>query len=189
MGPVMSPIARRQDSLLVVIDVQERLFAAMNADGRDQVARNVPILVRAARQLEVPIVVTQQYPRGLGPTVPPVREALEGLDAPLDKLVFSVWRDEAIRDAIARTKRRSVVLCGIEAHVCVLQSAVDLCEAGYTVHVCADAVTSRHPANHATALDAMRQRGVWVVSTEIVVFGWLERAGTDAFRAVSRLVR
>ncbi len=179
-------LLERDRSLLFVVDVQERLLPAMH-DGAGRVAA-IGRLVEGARLLDVPVMASEQYPRGLGPTVPAVRERLG--EAPVfEKITFSCARDATIREAVLATGRRTLVLCGIEAHVCVLQTALDFVAEGLRVAVVEDAVDSRRPESRACALARLARAGVEVVNVEMVLFEWLERAGTDIFRAVSRLVR
>lgn len=185
----MSLLASPKDSALVVVDVQERLIAAMRHEDQAAMARNVPILLRAAAAVGVPAIVTEQYPKGLGATVEPVREALSAETPVIEKLVFSCGRSEPFRDALTATERKTAIVCGMEAHVCVLQTVADLIEQGYSVHVVADAVSSRTEDNRRVGLDLARQMGAVVTSTETVAFQWVGGAGTDAFKVVSKLVK
>lgn len=174
------------DCCLIVVDIQERLLPAMSAPER--VVANGRILAAAAKALEVPIIASVQHPKGLGPTVPAVAEALPA-GAVMEKIHFSCLRDEAMRRRIAGLNRRQAVVVGIEAHVCVLQTADDLLAAGYHVFVVADATASRTEASHATAMARLARAGADVVTTEMVVFEWLERAGTPVFKTLSALIK
>jgi nicotinamidase-related amidase len=176
----------RDKSCLLVVDVQERLAPAMSDPA--PVLRNAAILMKAAGRLDVPMVVSEQYPKGLGTTVPELK-ALAPEDSVLSKLSFSCAGDPGLRLRFDSLARPQIVVCGMEAHVCVLQSALGLKEAGYTPFVVADAIASRVDASRETALARMRAAGIDVVTTEMVVFEWLGRAGTDEFREVSRLIR
>lgn len=171
-------------SSLLVVDVQTRLLPAMTDP--ELVVRNGTILLAAASQLQVPALVSEQYPQGLGPTVPDLIVA--GVPI-LPKMTFSCAADQAIAAAVRASGREQLVIAGIEAHVCVLQTALDFRAAGRQVYVVADAVSSRRPESKAVALDRLRQAGVAVVTTEMVVFEWLHRAGSDAFRALSKLIK
>jgi nicotinamidase-related amidase len=181
-------------AVLVVVDVQERLSAAMEPAELAQVERNVCILIELARQLDIPVVASEQYPRGLGPTREPIAQALSALEGGLhrfEKLEFSVCRCDAfakVFDAIGGA-RTQFILAGMETHVCVYQSARDLRARGLIVHVPADAVISRADANRRLGLGLMERAGAVITSTETLVFDALGRAGTDAFKAMSRLVR
>jgi nicotinamidase-related amidase len=178
-----------QKSTLLLVDVQERLLPAMAVP--EEVVKRCSILLKAARALDVPVAVSEQYPKGLGHTVPELKAEIG--NAPVfEKLAFSCWKDAAIKDHMIghhERQRPLVILAGIEAHVCVLQTAADLSVAGFGVFAVADAMSSRAPSSHALALDRMRQSGVSVVNTEMVVFELLKQAGTAEFKALSALVR
>ena len=179
----------REHTTLVVCDVQERLFHAMDADHREEVMRNIKVLAASARRLRVPILVTEQYPKGLGHTLQELLDTLGPGVEPLPKVTFSCCAVGAFRARLQATGARHVVLTGIEAHVCVLMSALDLIALGYTVHVAADAVTSRTQANWRLAMDQLRQAGAVVTATESVLFQLLGEADTEEFRELARLIR
>lgn len=179
----------RETTALVVCDVQERLFHAMDADHREEVMRNIKVLAAAARRLQVPTVVTEQYPKGLGHTLEELKDTLGPGVEPIEKVTFSCCGVEPFRARLKATAARHVVLTGIEAHVCVLMSALDLLAAGYTVHVVADAVTSRTQGNWRLAMDQLRQAGAVVTATETVLFQLLGQGDTDEFRELARLIR
>ena len=187
--PIHPMQLRAEATILLVVDVQERLFPAMDADHREEVMRNIKVLVAAARRLGLPILATEQYPKGLGHTLPELREALGPGVEPLDKVSFSCGAVEPVRARLAAAGRRQAVLAGIEAHVCVLVAALDLLAQGYTVHVVADAVTSRTQANWRLAMDQLRQAGAVVTTTETVLFQLLRQADTEEFRELARLIR
>jgi nicotinamidase-related amidase len=174
----------RSDAVLMVVDVQERINGVMADQGH--LAR-IAALVEACTLLGVPVVATEQYPKGLGPTVAELAQRLPG--PPLVKDTFSCAREPAVRAALEATGRRQAVVTGIEAHVCVLQTALDLAAAGYHVHVPHDAVGSRRPADKEWSLRRMASAGVIVTTTESALFELLERCGGDEFRAVSRMIR
>lgn len=177
---------QRNDLQLFIIDVQERLVAAMS-EGPEVVA-NVGHLVAMCNLLSIPVVVTEQYRRGLGGTVPPIAEAVQGLD-PVDKLEFSCLDNEEVCSRLSSPGRRQVAVVGMEAHICVLQTCLDLLARGYTVHVVKDAVCSRSPHNKATALEMMRDAGAVITTAETLLFQVLGKAGTDEFRAISKRIR
>jgi len=173
----------------VVCDVQERLFPVMDVDHREEVMRNIKILAASARRLRVPMLVTEQYPKGLGHTLQELLDTLgPGLE-PMAKVTFSCCAAGAFRSQLEATGARQVVLTGIEAHVSVLMSALDLIALGYTVQVAADAVTSRTQANWRLAMDQLRQAGAVVTATESVLFQLLRQGDTDEFRELARLIR
>jgi nicotinamidase-related amidase len=179
-------IVGRDSAALVVIDVQERLAAAMPR--RVEVLGAIRLLMDASRLLGVPLVVTRQYPRGLGALVPEIGCAVEGAPV-VDKTAFDCMREPGFRDALARTGRRQVVLCGMEAHICVTQTALSLAREGHDVHVVADAVCSRRDRDRDTALDRLRAARITVTTAESVIYEVLGEAGTDEFRAVLALVK
>jgi len=174
--------------VLVVVDVQERLFNAMDAERRDDMVANVMILVSAARRLDVPVLVTEQYPKGLGRTLPELR-ALLGDTPPFEKTAFSCCGADGFMDRMRALGADHVILTGIEAHVCVLLTALDLLTRGLRVSIVADAVCSRRPANLEIGLGQARQASAVVTATETVVFQLLGGADSDAFRELSKLLR
>lgn len=179
----------RGRTALVVIDVQERLFPAMDADHREEVMRNIKVLIAAARRLNLGTLVTEQYPKGLGHTLQEIKDALPAGAQPVEKVAFSCLGADAFRSRLVATGARQLLLAGIEAHVCVLMSALDLLAEGYAVHIVADAVTSRTQANWRLAMAQLRQAGAVVTTTETVLFQLLRKADTDDFRELARLIR
>jgi nicotinamidase-related amidase len=180
----------RDKSQLLIIDVQDNLLAAVS--GKDRVLDRCVRLVQAAKALSVPITVSQQYPAGLGPTADALRDALGNAGPILDKVEFSCLRNEALRERLHDIRRRGrpqVVIGGIEAHVCVVQTAIDLEEQGFEAFVVADAVASRSKTSRKLALTRLLKAGADVVDSEMVVFEWLERAGTPEFKALQGLVK
>jgi nicotinamidase-related amidase len=180
----------RDKSQLLIIDVQEKLLPAMSAPER--VVERCERLVRAARALEIPITISEQYPRGIGATVAPLREALGNAGSVMEKIEFSCLRNDALRDHLHELRRKGrpqVVLGGIEAHVCVTQTAIDLEDQGFEAFVAADATSSRAKSSRKLALDRMRRSGVDVVDSEMVVFEWLGKAGTPEFKELLAIVK
>jgi len=177
------------DSLLLVVDIQERLAAAMAAADREQVARTTGLLIDSAALLRVPVLVSEQYPTGLGPTVAAVREHLSPETPVQAKTAFSCWCDTGLQESIASSGRSQIVIAGMEAHVCVLQTAHDLVAEGYEVQVAADAVCSRDSGNRDLALERLRHAGVVITCAESVVFEWLRDASHSCFRSVSSLLK
>jgi nicotinamidase-related amidase len=178
----MTGMLERDRAALVVVDVQEAFREAVGEF--EAVAHGAGVLVQGARRLGLPIVVTQQYPRGLGETAPEVARHLEGVRR-LDKLAFSACR----ADGFDLGERRQALVCGIEAHVCVSQTVHDLIARGVEVHVAVDAVSSRTAANRRVGLAKMERAGAVLSSVETALFELLGRAGTDEFRDVQRLVK
>lgn len=176
------------ESGLVVVDVQTALMKAFPPDVAAANVHNMRLVVSAARELGVPIWVTQQYTKGLGPTIDDLQSALG--DAPVfEKLTFSCADDPDFRNAVRDSGRTTVVVVGTETHVCVAQTALDLVAAGYEVHVPSDAVISRFRDDWHGGLDLMRQGGAFITRSETVAFQWLQRAAGPSFKAISQLVK
>lgn len=174
------------ETAAVVIDIQERLFPHMH-EGAALLERCC-VLVRGLELLEVPILVTEQYPRGLGPTVDRVRECIDGF-APVEKISFSCCDHAPFLDALRVLDRRNVVLAGIEAHVCVLQTAIDLLDAGLRPVLVEDCISSRRPRDRDVAVERMRHEGAVVTTAESLLFELCRAAGTDRFKSLTRLVK
>lgn len=174
------------DCVITLIDVQGKLAEAMH--GRQGLVRHLRILLEGAKILGVPIFWLEQYPKGLGPTVPEIVEVLDGLE-PIEKTCFSACGSEPYQQALRDSGAKTVVLAGIESHVCVYQTARDLLRAEYAVEVVADAVSSRSADNRAAGLQRMAACGAGTTTVEMLLFEWLQKAGSDEFKAISRLVR
>ena len=176
----------RDKSCLLVIDVQEKLIGAMSAAA--EVVANTGILLKAAERLDIPALFSEQYPKGLGPTVPELAPYAAKAGA-VTKTAFSCAAAPGYLERLKAVGRDQLVLTGIEAHVCVLQTALELKDRGFPVFVVADAISSRKPENAEIAISRMREAGVTVVTTEMVLFEWLGRAGTPEFKELSALIR
>jgi nicotinamidase-related amidase len=176
-------LIRESDSLLVIIDMQERLFRAMAE--KELLADNVLRLLRFARTIGLPVVISEQ--EKLGVTLPQIRDELGAVE-PVYKLEFDCLEAPAFREKLNSMNRKTLILSGIEAHICVAQTAISAL-AQYTVHVVADAISSRSLRNRDLALQRMMQAGATVTSTEMVIYEILKRAGTDLFREVLKLVK
>lgn len=177
-------LVERAKSLLLLVDMQERLVPIM-ADAADLTAR-CGILLRAAYELGVPILASEQYPKGLGATLPALAEL-----APrrLEKMEFSAYANSAIKDELTRAGQKQIILAGIEAHVCVLQTGLELVGAGFQVFVVADAVASRRPESREVALHRVARAGATLITAEMALFEWLRSASAPEFRTISRLIR
>ncbi len=175
-------------AVLVVIDVQERLCAAMDANALAQLAKNTGILLESAHELAIPVVFTEQYVKGLGPTLAELKERAPDALC-YEKLTFSCCGNEAFIKQLKDSGRAQIIVTGMETHVCVLQTAIDLLNEGFNVHVVKDAVISRSIHNWQTALEAMMLAGAVPTSTESAVFQLLKIAGTESFRKLSKLVK
>jgi nicotinamidase-related amidase len=177
-------------SLLLVVDVQEKLAAVMPDASMKRLVANALVMLEAARLLGVPVVASEQYPKGLGPTVAPIAEKLRAAGVePIDKMTFDACGEPRIARALAERAPRTVVLAGMETHICVFQTARELVRRGHEVHVVADAVASRREENRALGLALCERAGAVATPAETVAFDWLGRAGTDAFKAISKMVR
>ena len=171
---------------LLVIDIQERLFPVMH--DKEKLLRNVVKLIKGARVLEIPILLTEQYPKGLGPTLPEIKELLPDVK-PIEKVSFNCCDEEAFCKALEALKRKQVLIAGIEAHICVYQTAMALARAGYEVQVVGDCVASREPENKLVALFKMGAAGVSPTTTEMALFELLKVAKGDKFKQISKIVK
>ena len=175
----------RETTILIVVDLQERLLNALPRS--EAIFERATFLVEAAKLLDVPVLATEQYPKGLGPTLPRLRERLP--NAPFEKTAFSILGCGDLRAELERLAKSTVVLIGAESHVCIMQSAFDLLDLDHRVVIAADAVGSRFECDCSTALDRMRQAGAVVTTVEAIAFEWLVDAKHPAFKSVSALVR
>jgi nicotinamidase-related amidase len=173
-------------AVLLVIDVQDSLFRAISA--KEKVLDNLQRLIKGIRVLEVPIMATEQYPKGLGPTIEAVAALLTGIK-PIAKTSFSCCGDEAFLKEFEKLDRKQVLLAGIEGHVCVYQTAADLVDSGCEVYAVSDAIGSRTAENRDTGLRMMERLGVNPTSTEAVLFELLKVAEGEKFKAISRIIR
>jgi nicotinamidase-related amidase len=185
MGTVSLTVKSHQ-SQLVMVDMQEKLIPAMPAE-MDSVIKNNAILLQAAQLLEIPVIHTEQYPKGLGLTLSILLPYLPAKPA-VEKITFSCCDEPAFHRRLIGDKPQVVVM-GMESHICVLQTALDLKQAGKQVFVVEDAVISRHPNNKQNALNRLREAGINIVSAESVVFEWLGVAKGDAFKTLSQLIK
>jgi len=177
----------RNQTVLVIIDVQEKLCRAMDHKVLERLTANINVLQETAKELDIPVVVTEQYVKGLGETVHDIRERLA---APaMEKMTFSCCGDSAFLERIQALKRRQVIVVGMETHVCVLQTVLELLDAGYHVHLVRDAVMSRRKENWFVGLEGAKAAGAVITSTEAALFQLLRIAGTDEFKKLSKLVK
>jgi len=179
----------RADSVLIVIDVQEKLMPVI--DGHEEVARNIERLVRGCKVLDVSTMLTEQYVKGLGATIPSIRQAFQETSGyePIEKNCFSGYACAEFVTALRLLQKKQAIVAGIETHVCVYQTVVDLLANGYQVTIVADALGSRSASNKEIALRRMVAEGAKLSSTEMVLFEMLVESGTDEFRAIARLVK
>ncbi|OGO31525.1 MAG: hydrolase [Chloroflexi bacterium RBG_16_56_11] len=173
-------------TVLILIDFQERLFPVMH--DKEKLLRNLLKLVRGARVLGIPIVLTEQYPRGLGITLPEVKNLLPDVK-PIEKVCFSCCDEASFCQAVESLGRRQVLIAGIEAHICVYQTAMALSHSGYQVQVVGDCVSSRDPENKLVALFKMGAAGISPTTTEMALFELLKVASGDKFKQISNIVK
>ncbi len=175
-----------EDTVLFVIDMQGNLYESMQ--DKQFLLENVRKLIRGVQIFGIPVIVTEQIPEKLGPTIEPVASLLPDVMR-LPKSDFSCCGDEKIMKALKAAERQQVLLCGIETHVCVYQTAVDLLGFGYDVHLVADAVSSRTVLNREIGIEKMRDEGARLASTEMVLFEWIRTADDPKFKEIFRIVK
>ncbi len=175
-----------ENTCLVIVDIQEKLLHVTARP--EQVVKNTAVLIQAAKALDIPILWCQQAPKALGPTVEEVSSLLAGVE-PMDKTTFSCCGDTAFMDRIDELKAQTAILCGIESHVCVFQTAMDLIQHGLYVHAVADATSSRTDENKQIGLDRMAQEGAVITSTEMLLFELLRDAKHKKFRELTKLIK
>lgn len=176
----------REDAVLLIVDIQERLAAVMKE--RDKVVKNCVHLIELSKMINIPVVLTEQYPKGLGKTVPEIQSALPAY-RPIEKVAFNCCGEQAFTAEIRKLNRKKLILTGMETHICVLQTATGLLQNGFTVHVVQDAVCSRTEENWRTGIEFMRDAGAAITCTETVLFQLLKVAGTEEFRKMSQRIK
>jgi nicotinamidase-related amidase len=176
----------RTNAVLIIIDIQGNLAQAMH-DKENIFANNVK-MIQGFKAFSLPIIVTEQIPQKLGQTIPQIAAQLEGIN-PIAKETFSCWDDRNFIKQLKALNRRHIVLAGIECHVCVYQTALDLIANGYTVHLVADAVSSRTPENSQVGIDAIKSAGAHITSTEMVLFELLRTAADPKFKEIFKIVK
>ena len=181
-------IADPQDSLVVVMDVQQKLISAMPNGVKENVIEKINTLLTIANTLSIPIIVTEQYPDGLGHTVPALNEQLTSLVAVIEKTSFSAFDVLDFAELIDQSGRKQIVLVGMEAHICILQTALALQKAGFRVFVVEDAVISRTKTNQDNGLRRLSNAGVTVTNVESVFFEWLGDASRAEFKVLAKLI-
>jgi len=179
-------LIKADQSCLIVIDVQERLVPAMQAPAR--AIRNSQTLMTVATRLDIPMLLTEQYPKGLGRIVPELQDLAKGGKV-LEKMHFSCMNDPIFAAEFKALERRQAVIVGMEAHICVMQTGVNLMEQGYEIFVVTDATSSRTLESEKACLDRLSAAGAGIVTTEMVVFEWLGRAGTPEFKDLLKRIK
>lgn len=177
-------------SHLLIVDVQEKLLPAVQ--NKQQTIAKLQLLARMAREVDVPITISEQYPKGLGPTVSEVKEVAGNQAVVGEKIFFSCHADDGLRErfeAIKENGRDHIVITGLEAHVCVLQSAIELKEAGYGVSLVEDAISARDLSDKKRAVERALTEDINVITAEMAAFEWVEKAGTPAFKTLSSMLK
>ncbi len=178
-----------ENTCLVVIDFQIALLSAMEDKIANKISKNGVILIEGAKILGLPIIVTEQYPKGLGETIPPIVTALGDHYKPLEKLSFSIMGEDKIKDALCDLKVENFILTGMETHVCILQSAMDMKDAGFSPYVVLDAVSSREELDWEIGVDLVKRGGGEITTTETILFELLKKAGGSEFKEISKLLK
>jgi len=176
----------KESTIGVVVDIQERLFPHIHQ--HELLEKNTSILIQGLKALDVPFLVTEQYKKGLGETVNGIKELVAN-DPHFEKMAFSCCDDPKFMESLETSTKRNVILAGMETHICMLQTAIDLKERGFNPIVVADCVSSRTPENKALALERLRQEGVVITSYESILFELCRVAGSDAFKTISKLIK
>ncbi len=177
---------QRENTAGLIIDIQERLFPHMHE--HEALARNNSILVEGLKVLGVPVLVTQQYTKGLGPTIPGMQALIDDFPV-IEKTAFSCCDEPEFIKALTETHKQFILIAGIESHVCVLQTVIDLMERGYTTIVVEDCISSRKPDDKSISVRRMRREGAIITTYESLLFELCRFSGTDEFKAISRLVK
>jgi nicotinamidase-related amidase len=175
-----------ENTVLLLIDFQEKLFPVMH--DKEKLLRNVVKLIKGIQVLEIPVIITEQYPKGLGPTIPEIKELTLNIK-PIEKVCFSCCDEPSFGERLGVLKRKQVLIAGIEAHICVYQTAMALARAGYEVQVVGDGVASRDPENKLVALFKMGAAGISPITTEMALFELLKVAKGDKFKQISSIVK
>ena len=176
----------REQTALIIVDFQEKLVPIM-AQGRRTID-NAAALIRLSELSQLPVILTEQFPRWLGSTIPEIKESLPAYD-PIPKMEFNCCKAEGFNKRIEAENVRNIILIGIESHICVFQTCFSLLEQGYIVHVPQDAVDSRHEENWRVGLDLMKEAGAIISSTEAVIYQVLKKAGTSEFKEMMKIIR
>jgi len=176
----------RKDTILAVIDVQEKFRPVIFE--WDRMLENTVKLIKGFHIMGIPILVTEQYPKGLGETITEVKEALGNFN-PIEKTSFSCVKESGFIDELKRSDAKHIVLCGIESHICLLNTTLDLIKEGYEVHYVVDAVSSRKKKDYDIAVERVRQAGAFLASTEMILFQLLKDAKSDEFKDIQKIVK
>lgn len=177
-------LLNKDKSCLLLIDVQEKLTPLVM--GSTKLVGQCAWLMRLANELHVPLIISEQYPQGLGKTVAPLT-VFNSIEPYINKVSFSCWQEPTFKEQLNSLDKKQAILIGIETHVCILQTAMDLIDANFEVYVVVDAVSSRFESDHNYGLKRMKQRGIQLVTAEMMFFEWVKQAGTPDFKRLSKL--
>lgn len=186
---VETMLCQAEKSCLLVVDIQTRLTSIMPGKVLDRLIRNSTLLLQSASHLSIPVFITQQYPQGLGSLIPEIENALPENNQFFEKTCFSCADADNFMQELEASGKKQVIIIGIEAHICVLQTAIDLLCAGYSVFVVIDAVCSRQRENYENAITRLQQSGVVTCNAESVIFEWLKDSRHKNFKEISALIR
>ena len=176
----------KEDTIALVVDFQEKLMPVMA--GKEELEVRTNILLKGLKTLEVPMIITQQYTKGIGMTIPSLLESAE-TEEYFDKITFSCFDDEAIKAKIEESGKKNVIVCGIESHICVLQTCIDLKEAGYNPILVVDCMSSRKESDKEIAILRAQQEGILLTTTEAILFELTRKAGNPTFKVISKLIK
>lgn len=179
-------ILSKENTALIVVDVQEKLLPYVT--DKEKVVENLRMLIRFADIMGIPIILTEHYPKGLGRTVPEIKEVLKNYE-PIEKVIFSCFGSQTFKSRLKELGVKTLMMAGIESHICIEQTALDAMDSGFEVHVIADAISSRTPGNWELGVEKMRQFGAVISSTEMAMYEIMERADTKEFKEVLKLVK
>lgn len=176
----------RDGAVLVVIDVQEKLFPSIY--NGEEILKNIIRMIEFAKIINMPIILTEQYPKGLGATISEIKRIIPDIQ-PIEKIEFSCFGSEKFRETLKRLNARTLIIVGIETHICIAQTAIEGAENGYRICIISDATSSRNPEDKKTAIERVGRNGVIIASTEMLIYELLRRAGTKEFRESLRLIK
>jgi len=185
----MSPLCRQKDSLLLCIDIQDRLLQTMAEPARGRMIENTVRLLKTAQLLSIPVIYTEQYPQGLGATTGEIKDSIPDGSHRFEKTCFSCCATDSFQETVRDTHKRQIIITGMETHVCVMQTALELQEDGFEIFVADDAVCSQKMAHWKSALNRMRQTGITAAPTESLLFEWLRDSSHEHFKTVSGFLR
>ena len=177
-----------ENSCLMIVDIQEKLSVVMTEKVINRLKSNADVLLTAADRLNVPVIVTMQYPKGLGDVENFVKDKLNEKSKCFEKTSFSCLGAEGLPEHLEKLNKKQIIMIGLESHICVLQSAIELTEKGYDVFVVSDAIASRKLTSYETSLTRLEQANIWLLNTESVLFEWLSNASHPEFKSLSKLI-